>query len=281
MAVDRERRHQKHRQMIMAKYKGICHICSEPYADAIDHVVPVAKGGSDHPDNLRPAHTGCNSRKGARSYPKWAEKNPNMWEPGHLPKKLREQREAEQLEKRKAREQAAREREALRQSALEKYQRLASQWDVKQATLQALRRDRPENPMPELSDENLGWITITTGLAALLFILFAFEHGSLGAFLGTAAPLVLLVSLLVYWGAKAAWFLLSPILMATIFRDKVAQYNKELEAWKNLVEDWESRPPLEAPAYPHALINGPATTASRPPQGKRSKQPNRRRSRRI
>ena len=95
MAVDRERLHQKHRQMIMAKYEGICHICEEPYADAIDHVVPVAKGGSDHPDNLRPAHTACNSKKGAKSYPKWAEDNPRMWIAGHEPKAIKEKQARE------------------------------------------------------------------------------------------------------------------------------------------------------------------------------------------
>lgn len=92
MAVERERRHQKHRQKVMAKHKGICHLCEGPYADTIDHVVPVALGGSDHPDNLRPAHTSCNSSKGARSYPKWAEENANMWIPTHEPVSLKERR---------------------------------------------------------------------------------------------------------------------------------------------------------------------------------------------
>jgi len=101
MAVDRERRHQKHRQLVMARYEGMCHICNGPYADAIDHVVPVAKGGSDHPDNLRPAHTSCNSSKGARSYPSWADENPNMWVPGFEPQAVqrRRQKEAEAAER--------------------------------------------------------------------------------------------------------------------------------------------------------------------------------------
>lgn len=34
----------------------ICHICSEPGADAVDHVVPLARGGPDEAWNLRPAH---------------------------------------------------------------------------------------------------------------------------------------------------------------------------------------------------------------------------------
>jgi 5-methylcytosine-specific restriction endonuclease McrA len=34
----------------------VCHICGEPGADAIDHVVPLARGGTEDPSNLRPAH---------------------------------------------------------------------------------------------------------------------------------------------------------------------------------------------------------------------------------
>ena len=33
-------------------------------ATAIDHVKPIARGGSNWPANLRPACTPCNSRKG-------------------------------------------------------------------------------------------------------------------------------------------------------------------------------------------------------------------------
>ena len=62
-----------------------CHLCGKPidlnaprYLDdekgrrlnpeygTADHVIPVAKGGTDSPHNLRPAHFGCNSRKNNR-----------------------------------------------------------------------------------------------------------------------------------------------------------------------------------------------------------------------
>ena len=35
---------------------GICHLCGHAGADAADHVVPLARGGSDTRDNLKPAH---------------------------------------------------------------------------------------------------------------------------------------------------------------------------------------------------------------------------------
>lgn len=46
-----------------------CHICGKPGADTIDHVVPLARGGTEHPTNLRPAHMyPCNAAKAARDH---------------------------------------------------------------------------------------------------------------------------------------------------------------------------------------------------------------------
>jgi 5-methylcytosine-specific restriction endonuclease McrA len=43
-------------------YGGLCWICGDPM-QAIDHVKPLAKGGTEWPANLRPICTSCNSRK--------------------------------------------------------------------------------------------------------------------------------------------------------------------------------------------------------------------------
>lgn len=50
----------------------ICHICGQPGADSVDHLVPVARGGTNDRSNLRPAHHNagprCNRVKGDREY---------------------------------------------------------------------------------------------------------------------------------------------------------------------------------------------------------------------
>ena len=42
-----------------------CWLCQKPY-QAVDHVIPLAKGGTNWPANLRPACKSCNSSKGAK-----------------------------------------------------------------------------------------------------------------------------------------------------------------------------------------------------------------------
>jgi 5-methylcytosine-specific restriction endonuclease McrA len=46
----------------IAYFGGRCWMCGR-LADAIDHVKPLARGGSDWPANLRPACKSCNSSK--------------------------------------------------------------------------------------------------------------------------------------------------------------------------------------------------------------------------
>ena len=55
---------------ILAEHGMFCHICWMVIADLsdlhFDHVVPLSRGGTHTPDNIRPAHAVCNLRKGAR-----------------------------------------------------------------------------------------------------------------------------------------------------------------------------------------------------------------------
>ena len=53
------------RQRLMVRDGGRCRYCGNP-ADAIDHVVPIALGGSNRVRNLVMSCTGCNSRKGVQ-----------------------------------------------------------------------------------------------------------------------------------------------------------------------------------------------------------------------
>lgn len=46
-------------------YGGLCWVCRR-VATAMDHVKPLAKGGTHWPANLRPICQPCNSRKGAK-----------------------------------------------------------------------------------------------------------------------------------------------------------------------------------------------------------------------
>lgn len=54
-------------------YGGKCWVCRAD-ADSIDHIIPLARGGSNWPSNLRPACRKCNSAKGARSWRLYARK---------------------------------------------------------------------------------------------------------------------------------------------------------------------------------------------------------------
>ena len=63
-------------ERIIARDGAVCGICNEPIdvtlrlpaagAPTADHVIPLAHGGSDEDDNLRPSHFRCNSRRGAQ-----------------------------------------------------------------------------------------------------------------------------------------------------------------------------------------------------------------------
>jgi len=52
--------------MVLARDGEVCHLCHQAGATSVDHIVPVAMGGTNDLANLAAAHLGCNSSKGAR-----------------------------------------------------------------------------------------------------------------------------------------------------------------------------------------------------------------------
>lgn len=51
--------YRKLRRAILAE-SDVCHLCGHHGADTIDHLIPISRGGTHDPSNLRPAH-GVNS----------------------------------------------------------------------------------------------------------------------------------------------------------------------------------------------------------------------------
>lgn len=54
------------RQLIFIREGGICYLCLDSVTDTdfhVDHIVPMALGGSNHPDNLACACAACNLLK--------------------------------------------------------------------------------------------------------------------------------------------------------------------------------------------------------------------------
>lgn len=68
----RARRRQRRlirREAIYDRDRGLCHLCGLPVPWSeyeVDHVVPVARGGSHEMSNLAATHRGCNRHKSAR-----------------------------------------------------------------------------------------------------------------------------------------------------------------------------------------------------------------------
>lgn len=71
--------HQAIAPQILERDRWICQLCMKPisrtapprtpFAPSIDHIVPVSRGGTGHPSNLRAAHYSCNSARGNREMP--------------------------------------------------------------------------------------------------------------------------------------------------------------------------------------------------------------------
>jgi 5-methylcytosine-specific restriction endonuclease McrA len=65
-------KNKKLRAMVFAKTHGTCWYCGIPFEQSrhgpeIDHVIPLARGGDNHIDNLVPCCYLCNAKKGART----------------------------------------------------------------------------------------------------------------------------------------------------------------------------------------------------------------------
>jgi 5-methylcytosine-specific restriction protein A len=66
----RMRRTAEHREAICVARGWICHICELPIDPVrqrheLDHIIPLANGGTDDDDNLWPAHAACHLKKTA------------------------------------------------------------------------------------------------------------------------------------------------------------------------------------------------------------------------
>jgi 5-methylcytosine-specific restriction endonuclease McrA len=57
----------KYAPRIIRRDGGICHLCGQPGADSIDHLIPESHGGATTPPNLAAAHLRCNQIRGNRT----------------------------------------------------------------------------------------------------------------------------------------------------------------------------------------------------------------------
>jgi hypothetical protein len=67
---------QKLRKQVFTYYGEQCWLCGGDGADTIDHIIPVADGGDDSLDNLRPAH----GRKSKQCTGNFSRKRTQEWE---------------------------------------------------------------------------------------------------------------------------------------------------------------------------------------------------------
>lgn len=60
------------RRRILDRDRHVCHVCHQPGADQVDHVIALAEGGADTDDNLaaihaRPCHAAKTAAESARA----------------------------------------------------------------------------------------------------------------------------------------------------------------------------------------------------------------------
>lgn len=66
-AQGRGRGWSKLRASVLRRDRGICYVCHQAGADTVDHVVPLARGGTSHPSNLAAIHSRpCHATKTAQ-----------------------------------------------------------------------------------------------------------------------------------------------------------------------------------------------------------------------
>lgn len=57
-------------EQIHAEWHGLCVVCEEPVPleqATIEHIIPIAKGGLNTPQNVGPSHSSCNSKMGCKA----------------------------------------------------------------------------------------------------------------------------------------------------------------------------------------------------------------------
>lgn len=59
------------RVRVLETYGTVCCHCGRPGALSVEHVQPRSFGGTDHVNNLRPAHLLCNVKRGTAPMPGW------------------------------------------------------------------------------------------------------------------------------------------------------------------------------------------------------------------
>lgn len=58
---------QRINRAVLRNHGYICHVCGQPGADEVDHVIPLSAGGADGYDNRLPIHsTPCHAEKTQR-----------------------------------------------------------------------------------------------------------------------------------------------------------------------------------------------------------------------
>lgn len=58
---------QRINRVVLRNYYGVCHVCGQPGADEVDHVIPLSEGGADDYHNRRPIHSEpCHQQKTQR-----------------------------------------------------------------------------------------------------------------------------------------------------------------------------------------------------------------------